>query len=104
MKDQISKLKQDITLIPNTPTWTVDTKILMTLIMHYDVLEELKKSSRIVPRKNVYIFQRSDMFYPLELGSDVEAIENAKCNPGTAKVENAVSRIVIWESPDKIQP
>lgn len=43
----------------------------------------------------IYIFFRQEGWYPLELGSDEEAIANAKCNPGTLKVENSEGTL-IW--------
>ena len=51
----------------------------------------------------VYIFQRDEMFYPLELKDDADAIANAKCNPGTLKVTNAETGETVWPN-DKIQP
>jgi hypothetical protein len=44
-----------------------------------------------------YLFFRDDMFYPLNLSGDEEAIENAKCNPGTVRVEDVAGR-VVWSS------
>ena len=45
----------------------------------------------------VYIFHRSDGFYPLELeGGDASAIANAEHNPGTIKVERALSKKIVW--------
>ncbi len=38
----------------------------------------------------IYLFHRKDMFYPLELKDDADAVANAKCNPGTTKVERVV--------------
>ncbi len=43
----------------------------------------------------VYIFFRGDMFYPLELLDDADAIANAKCNPGTTRVER-VDGTIVW--------
>lgn len=43
----------------------------------------------------IYIFFRADGFYPLTLGSDDEAIANAKVNPGTVKVTDSENR-VVW--------
>jgi len=42
-----------------------------------------------------YIFVRADGVYPLELKNDTDAIANAKCNPGTVRVEDALGR-VVW--------
>lgn len=46
----------------------------------------------------LYLFHRGDYFYPITLRSDEEAVENAKCNPGTDKVTNALTNETIWES------
>lgn len=47
---------------------------------------------------SIYIFFREIGFYPLELRNDEEAIANAKCNPGTLKVESLSGRIVWLKS------
>lgn len=47
--------------------------------------------------KLLYTFYRKEGFYPLELGSDEEAISNAKCNPGTLKVVNEHTKKIVWE-------
>lgn len=46
-----------------------------------------------------YIFFRDGTFYPVELSSDEQARKNAECNPGTLKVENALTREIVWEKP-----
>lgn len=46
---------------------------------------------------NTYIFHRDEGFYPIELKDDMDAIENAKCNSGTLKVET-LDGMVIWTS------
>ena len=43
----------------------------------------------------IYIFYREDMFYPLNLKDDADAIANAECNEGTTKVED-IHGNVIW--------
>ena len=49
---------------------------------------------------SVYLFHRADGFYPLELRNDDEARANAECNPGTLKVENAITGAVVWPNND----
>lgn len=44
---------------------------------------------------DIYIFYRADMFYPLNLKDDEDAIANAECNEGTTKVEDIYGN-VIW--------
>lgn len=47
--------------------------------------------------KKVYIFHRGDMFYPIELVDDIDAINNANCNEGSIKVEDVDGNgNVIW--------
>ncbi len=43
-----------------------------------------------------YIFFREEGFYCIELLNDIDAIENAKCNIGTTKVED-INGNTIWE-------
>lgn len=43
----------------------------------------------------IYIFHRAEGFYPLSLGSDLEAIANAHQNPGTVKVTDSENRVVF---------
>ena len=45
----------------------------------------------------VYTFHRKEGFYLLELKSDEEAIENAKCNPGALKVINEITGKIVYE-------
>lgn len=45
--------------------------------------------------KKVYVFHREDMFYPIELDDDIDAINNANFNEGTTKVEDIEGNI-IW--------
>lgn len=48
---------------------------------------------------SVYIFIRADMFYPIELRDDDDARANAECNPGTVRVENALTGETVWPVP-----
>ncbi len=54
--------------------------------------------------KTVYIFHRKDGWYPLELMSDEDARANAKCNPGTIKVEKALTGEIVWEESTTAKP
>jgi hypothetical protein len=47
------------------------------------------------PRSKVYIFHRGDMWYPIELRDDADAVANAKCNPGTTLVTDHQGR-EVW--------
>lgn len=48
---------------------------------------------------NVYLFFREGGFYPLELTNDEAAKANAEANPGTIRVENAVTKALVWWKP-----
>jgi len=48
-----------------------------------------------------YIFYREKNWYVIDLKDDKDAIANAKCNPGTIKVETLDKR-VVW--PIKMEP
>lgn len=56
----------------------------------------VKKMFGFSEANNVYLFFRDGMFYPLELSDDESAIANAKCNPGTTRVEDAFNRRIVW--------
>lgn len=49
---------------------------------------------------NMYVFFREDMWYPIEMYDDADAIKNAEHNPGTIKVENSKEE-VVWELKNK---
>ena len=54
-------------------------------------------------RSVTYLFVRAEGFYPLELADDESARRNADLNPGTLRVENALTREVVWPN-KKDQP
>ncbi len=45
-----------------------------------------------------FTFHREEVFYPLVLQSDEEAVANAKCNPGTLRVVNEFTGKVVFEA------
>ncbi len=45
-----------------------------------------------------YLFSRCDGFYTVLLKDDDDAVVNAKCNPGTLRVENIETRRVVWDA------
>lgn len=49
----------------------------------------------------VYTFHREGGFYPLALGSDDEARQNAEWNPGTIKVVNEMTGRTVWTEANK---
>lgn len=55
----------------------------------------MKNEAKETP-KTIYIFFREDVFYPIELENDKEAIEGAELNKGTLRVEDLNGRIV-WQ-------
>ena len=54
----------------------------------------------VIRGKRLYIFQREEGWYPVELADDDEARRNAEHNPGTLRVENLDGSRVIWTAPD----
>lgn len=48
---------------------------------------------------SLYLFIRADVFYPIELRDDDDARANAECNPGTVRVENALTNEIVWPVP-----
>lgn len=46
-----------------------------------------------------YVFYRDEMFYMIDLMDDADAVANAECNPGTRRVESALTGETVW--PDK---
>ena len=50
----------------------------------------------------IYIFHRENMFYPLELKDDNDAVENAEYNDGTLRVEDLEGN-VIWENKNLLE-
>ena len=55
-----------------------------------------KVVTKAVKNNKIYIFYREDMFYPIMLKDDNDAIINAKHNKGTIKVKDSNGRLV-WE-------
>lgn len=47
----------------------------------------------------LFLFIRADGFYPLELPRDTVS-DNAKCNPGTLRVEDSRGN-VVWREGEK---
>lgn len=54
---------------------------------------EEKLASRIRP----FIFFREGMFYPLEI-PEATVADNAVCNPGTLRVEDALTGEIVWKA------
>jgi len=55
--------------------------------------EEKLKSTKILVN-----FIREEGFYPLLL-PEATIADNAECNPGTLRVEDAVTGEILWEKP-----
>lgn len=51
----------------------------------------------------LYVFFRAEGFYPIEIppGWDTpeKIAEHAALNPGTLRIENAVTREIVWQEP-----
>lgn len=47
--------------------------------------------------KKLFLFIREEGFYPLEL-PEATVADNAICNPGTLRVEDALTGEIVWTS------
>lgn len=56
-----------------------------------------QEQCRAILGTNIYIFHRAEGFYPIELPDDKTALDCVPLNPGTLKVENAVTGETIWQ-------
>lgn len=52
------------------------------------------------PTSHAYLFQRASGFYLMHLKDDADAIENARCNPGTLAVKDAesIQERIVWST------
>lgn len=66
-----------------------------------NTLDDLISKTIGMKIEQIYTFHRAEGFYPLEMKSDEEAIANAKCNPGTLRVEHSISGRTVWSSYQK---
>jgi len=57
-------------------------------------IEASEMATELLERCRIYVFFRGDMFYPLELRDDADAVANAEYNPGTTRVEHVSGRLV----------
>lgn len=62
-------------------------------MIDYQIIPPKRENSIM---RRTYIFFRQDDFYFIELRDNEDAIENAKCNTGTIRVEDLFGN-VIWE-------
>ena len=62
--------------------------------MNHDQQAKLKSENRW------FLFFREEGFYPIRLPKDTVA-DNAKCNPGTVKVEDALTGEVVWRQKEQ---
>lgn len=51
---------------------------------------------------SAYIFFRDDMWYPIALADDAQAVAAAECNPGTRRVEDINGNQVWPEAPKAV--
>ena len=52
---------------------------------------------KLASKKRLFFFIRADGFYPLELPEDT-VVDNAECNPGTLRVEDAQTGEIVWSN------
>lgn len=57
-------------------------------------LEQMR--AQVAGGKIPYAFHRDSGFYVITLRDDHQAIENARCNPGTLKVVNMLTEKTVW--------
>jgi hypothetical protein len=62
----------------------------------------LTHEQKITSPKRLFIFVRADGFYLIEL-PEATVADNAECNPGTIRVEDAKTGEVVWLN-DQDQP
>lgn len=55
----------------------------------------LTREEKLASPKRLFLFVREEGFYPLEL-PELTVADNAECNPGTLRVEDAKTGEVVW--------
>lgn len=55
----------------------------------------MTNTEKLASPKRTFIFIRADGFYPLEL-PEATVEDNAKCNPGTLRVQDALTGEIVW--------
>lgn len=55
----------------------------------------MTNTEKLASPKRTFIFIREGGFYPLEL-PEATVADNAECNPGTIRVEDALTGEVVW--------
>jgi hypothetical protein len=61
------------------------------------VADAEKKMAKLASKKRTFIFFRADGFYPLEI-PEATVADNAECNPGTIRVEDALTGEILWQN------
>jgi len=57
----------------------------------------MTNSEKLASPKRLVIFFREGGFYPLEI-PEATVEDCAKCNPGTLRVEDAVTGEILWQN------
>ena len=57
----------------------------------------MTNDEKLASPKRLVIFVRENGFYPLEL-PEATIEDNAKCNPGTLRVEDALTGEILWQN------
>ena len=57
----------------------------------------MTNAEKLASPKRLVIFFREGGFYPLEI-PEATIDDNAKCNPGTLRVEDAVTGEILWQN------
>ena len=61
------------------------------------MLTVANEPKKLATQKRLFLFVRSDRFYPLEL-PEYTVADNAECNPGTLRVEDAGTGKIVWQN------
>lgn len=59
--------------------------------------QPITHGEKLASPKRLFIFFREEGFYPLEL-PELTVKENAECNPGTLRVEDATTGEIVWQA------
>lgn len=57
----------------------------------------MTREEKLASPKRLFLFVRDDGFYPLAL-PEATVADNAECNPGTLRVEDAKTGEVVWSN------
>lgn len=65
--------------------------------MATNIATTMTNAEKLASPKRLVIFFREGGFYPLEI-PEATIEDNVKCNPGTLRVEDAVTGEILWQN------